>query len=481
MDAELTRIDSLLTTSEVEALFIRLSVEQLRAEAKQAGRELSDKIIVNHQAQSRIALRCEILRALCSGQAYRPMSLRLATSPRERQFCGIDGLDSVRIPSKSRLQTYATWLPEEMMRKILAQLLRSASTQAGSERMGLATQIELDLILMDTTCLEANIHFPVDWLLLRDAARTLLNAIKLIRKHALCARMTAPESFLARMNKLSIGMAMAGRKADSKAVKKAFLRTMKTLLDTIARHATRHRAELDKRWAETDLTRGQAEQILRRIDHIVAQIPGIKKQAHERIIGGRLVDNADKILSLYEADIHLIIRGKSGAQIEWGNTLHIAENADGLIIDHQLHREASPGDAKILRESIARIEALNIAPIHGIGTDKGFASRTNSKLLEEKDIFDGASPRDPAVHAAKLKEDPIFAAVQQRRAQTEGKIGNLKNDFLGGIPRIKGYKNRAAAVSWAVLAHNLRKLARLPQKQTDTREHLDEDEQKQAA
>ena len=56
------------------------------------------------------------------------MSLRLATSPRMRQFCGIDGIESVRIPSKCRLQTYATWLPEEMMRPILAQLLCCAST-----------------------------------------------------------------------------------------------------------------------------------------------------------------------------------------------------------------------------------------------------------------------------------------------------------------------------------------------------------------
>ena len=103
MDAELTRIDGLLATSGVEQLFIHLSVEQLRAEAKKGGYGLSDKIIANHQAQSRLALRCEILRALVSGQAYRPMSLRLAMSPRERQFCGIDGLDSVRIPSKSRL------------------------------------------------------------------------------------------------------------------------------------------------------------------------------------------------------------------------------------------------------------------------------------------------------------------------------------------------------------------------------------------
>ena len=86
--------------------------------------------------------------------------------------------------------------------------------------MGLATQIELGLVLMDTTCLGANVQFPSDWLRLRDAARTLLNAAKLIRRYSLSARMSAPETFFARMNKLSIGMAMDGRNADSKKLKR---------------------------------------------------------------------------------------------------------------------------------------------------------------------------------------------------------------------------------------------------------------------
>jgi hypothetical protein len=129
----------------------------------------------------------------------------------------------------------------------------------------------------------------------------------LIRKRGICARMEAPESFLARMNKLCIGMAMAGRKADSKRQKKTHLRAMKKLIDTIAAHARRHRAALDKRWAETDLSRGRAEQILRRIDHRCGQLCAIKKQALERIIGERQVANAEKILRLYEAEIHLII------------------------------------------------------------------------------------------------------------------------------------------------------------------------------
>jgi hypothetical protein len=475
-DRELTRIDGLLRTSEVEPLFLRLSVEQLRADAEKAAHTLTDTDIARHHEQSRLALRCEILRTLLLNQSYRGMSLRLAESPRCRHFCGIGELDRVRVPSKSRLQTYTHWLPEKMMREVLAQLLRGASTQAGSERMGLAAQIEFNLVLMDTTCLEANVHFPADWLLLRDAARTLLKATMLIRKRGICARMEEPESFLARMNKLCIGMAMARRKADSKRQKKTFLRAMKKLIDTIAAHARRHRVALDKHWAETDLSRGRAEQILRRIDHICGQLCAIKKQAHERIIGGRLVDNADKILSLYEADIHIILRGKAGAAFEVGNTLYIAEQEDGIIIDHDLHKPTSPGDAKILRESIARIEALDIAPIIGVSTDKGFASRANSKLLDEKNIFDATCPRDPAEHAQRLKEDPIFAAAQQRRAQTEGKIGNLKNDFLGGVLRVKGYENRAAAVNWAILAHNLRKIARLPQKQTDTRDYLAGDE-----
>lgn len=480
-DRELTRIEGLLRTSEVEPLFLRLSVEQLRAETEKAGHKLTVADIARHQEQSRLALRCEILRALLGQESYRNMSLRLSLSARERHFCGIDEIERVRIPSKSRLQTYTKWLPDKMMREVLAQLLRGASTQGGSERMGLAAQIEFNLVLMDTTCLKANVHFPADWLLLRDAARTLMKATILIRKRNICARMEAPESFLARMNKLSIGMAMAGRKTDSKRQKKAHLRAMKKLIDTIAAHARRHRAALDKHWAETDLTRARAEQILRRIDDICGQLCAIKKQAHERIIGERQVASADKILSLYEKEIHLIIRGKAGAAFEVGNTLHIAEQEDGLIIDHDLIKPVSPGDAKILRESIARIEALDLAPILGVSTDKQFASQANSKLLEEKGIFDATCPRDPGEHTRRLNDDPIFAAAQQRRAQTEGKIGNIKNHFLGGILRVKGYENRAAAVNWAILAHNLRKIARLPQKQSDAKEFIEDDELMAAA
>ena len=462
-EIQLERIDGLLRGSGVEALFVRLSLDALRAEDREAGVKLTDAHIARHQEQSRLALRCEVLRELLMRPAYRVMSRRLAESALCRRFCGIGEIDRVQVPGKSRLQTYSTWLAPEAMRAVLDELLRSAGSEPGAARMGLEARIELNLVLLDSTCLKANIHFPTDWVLLRDAVRTLMKATVLIRGRGICARMESPGSFLARMNKCCMAMAAAGRKPGSKKKKKALLRQMKALAKTIAAHARRHRAALDERWAQTGWSRGQTQQILRRIDGILGQLPAAIKQAHERIIGERPVASADKILSLYEKDLHVIVRGKAGAEVEFGNTLLLGENLDGIIVDHALLRDTSPGDTRLLGESLARIEALRIGPVQGISTDRGFASRANSRLLEEKGIFDATCPRDPAELTRRHRDDALFAACQRRRAQTEARVGILKNNFLSGQPRARGYGRRAAAVDWAVLAHNLRVIARLPQ------------------
>lgn len=462
-EIQLERIDGLLRGSGVEALFVRLSLDALRAEDREAGVELTDAHIARHQEQSRLALRCEVLRELLMRPAYRVMSRRLAESALCRRFCGIGEIDRVRVPGKSRLQTYSTWLAPEAMRAVLDELLRSAGSEPGAARMGLEARIELNLVLLDSTCLKANIHFPTDWVLLRDAVRTLMKATVLIRGRGICARMESPGSFLARMNKCCMAMAAAGRSPGSRKKKKAHLRQIKALAKTIAAHARRHRAALDERWAQTGWSRGQTQQILRRIDGILGQLPAAINQAHERIIGERPVASADKILSLYEKDLHVIVRGKAGAEVEFGNTLLLGENLDGIIVDHALLRDTSPGDTRLLGESLARIEALRIGPVQGISTDRGFASRANSRLLEEKGIFDATCPRDPAELTRRHRDDALFAACQRRRAQTEARVGILKNNFLSGQPRARGYGRRAAAVDWAVLAHNLRVIARLPQ------------------
>ena len=71
------------------------------------------------------------------------------------------------------------------------------------------------------------LHFPTDWVLLRDGVRTLMKATLLIRRAGLRARMEAPEAFLRRMNRLSIAMTQQGRRAGGKKARKRVLRQMK--------------------------------------------------------------------------------------------------------------------------------------------------------------------------------------------------------------------------------------------------------------
>jgi hypothetical protein len=457
---QLHRLDELLIASGVEKSF----VEQSLARYDQQFSAAKTKARVRHQRHSYRALRCNVLRGLL-GEDYRGMSRRLAECPLFRWFCGLEALAAVRVPGKSTLQDYAHWLPAETMRPLIEQLILAAQQPTGAAALELAHGLELETVWLDTTCLKTNIHFPVGWVLLGDAVRTLMKATRLIRTHGLKQRMEAPETFLKAMNRLSLQMTFARRAKESKKQRKKILRLMKQQIKVVAAHARRHRELLDREWNQTDWTRPQAEQVLRRMDGVLTLLPQAQKQAHERITGERRVDNADKVLSLYEPDTRVIVRGKAGAPVEFGNTLLLAEQRDGVIVDWQLHRASAPADARQLAASLARMEAAyGVGAIRALGTDRGCSSAANEALLKAKGIYDGICPKNPARLKERMAEEQLVK-LQRRRSQTEGRIAIFKNGFLGRPLRAKGFEHREMAVTWQVLTHNLWVLARLEQKQ----------------
>jgi hypothetical protein len=274
--------------------------------------------------------------------------------------------------------------------------------------------------------------------------------------------MPAPESFLRNMNQLCIQMSQVSRRyPEGKRGRKKVFRLIKRLVTTVRSHAQRYRELLDRNYAKTDWTRPQAEQVLRRMDHILTLLPRAQKQAHERIIGERPVPNRDKILSLYETDTRVIVRGKAGAEVEFGNKLFLSESPDGLIVDFLLAREGSPSDAPQLLDSVIRIEQALPVEIRRAVTDRGCDSADSRAFMEALSIKNRICPKSPRRLKERLREVE-FVRWQRRRAQTEGRIGILKNQFLGRPLRAKGFEHRELAVSWAVLAHNLWVLARMP-------------------
>jgi hypothetical protein len=247
------------------------------------------------------------------------------------------------------------------------------------------------------------------------------------------------------------------------------LREMKRVVTVVRAHAQRYHTLLDENWQATDWTRPQAEQVLKRIESVIEALPAAVKQAHERIIGERPVANDEKLLSLFEPDIHVIVRGKAGEEVEFGNLLVLGEQRDGLIIDWELFKEEVPADVRLVRPSVERVESGLQVAIKSLVTDRGFDNKTNVKWLEGRGTFAGLCPRDPRVLREAMKDED-FAQAQRRRAQTEARVAIFKNEFLGRPMRAEGFKNRALQVAWGVLTHNLWVLANKLREQRRIRE-----------
>jgi Transposase domain (DUF772) len=485
---QLTTIDELLRTSCVEDEFVTRSlkhwvktlsqseVEQMELSGEgQCGVIRLEELIggkqqVRFQQHSIRALRCTIARTLL-GESFRDFAARLADSPLLQWFCRVGQLDRVKVPAKSTLQRYGTWLPEEEMREVINGLLRKAGAalEDGKQVLDLEAPLDLSTMLLDTTCVKANIHFPVDWVLLRDGVKSLTQSVELIRSHGLKSRMCEPQEFITKINRLSMEMTHTRRKKSGKKERKRLLREMKRLVGVVRGHAQRYRTLLDENWQATDWTRRQAEQVLKRIDSVLEALPAAVRQAHERIIGERLVANDEKLLSLFEPDIHVIVRGKAGEEVEFGNLLVLGEQSDGLIMDWELFKEEVPADVRLVRPSVERVESGLKVAIKSLVTDRGFDNKTNVKWLEGRGTFAGLCPRDPRALREAMK-DEHFAQAQRRRAQTEARVAIFKNEFLGRPMRSEGFENRALQVAWGVLTHDLWVLAEKLREQRKIRE-----------
>jgi hypothetical protein len=362
-------------------------------------------------------------------------------------------------------------MPEVLDAAFATLLQKAASAPEGYDPLaehainllGFEVPTDLTAAWYDTTCHCPDIHFPVDWVQLGDCCRTLLKATLCIRKHGVKNRMGkgGPERLLHDLNQLNIALGNARRRKDSKSLRKKILREMKKFSSRMAHHARAHRELLDRHRAEkTDLTEAQAAQITGRIDHILAVLPKAKKQAHERIIGERRVASAEKVISVYEPDAKVIVRGKSGAEVEFGNQLVLGENAGGLIVYWKLCEDVRVDSNRML-EAIAATEASTGKRLEKVVADRGFSEEKMQAQLaiDRPDLADHICPLSPKKLAEK-KSDPEFMRSQTRRAQTEARVAIITNSYQRGRSLSKGLESQRQELRWVMLAHNLRLLAR---------------------
>jgi IS5 family transposase len=460
----LRRMNDLLVSSGVEQELVQHDIQcALRAAPGQA--ELTDRRRATIQTYAKRTLRCTVARIL-SNQSHRQFSAHVAESPLLQWFCGYDALEVIRVPSKSTLQRMESSIPQELLSQLNAILMHQAGqvSEDGQSALGLAEPIDLSLIWMDATCAQLDIHYPTDWALLRDGTRSIMRAIMVIRRHGLKRRMPDPTKFIAAMNQQAMAMSGAsrrGRGGDKAKARKRALRAMKRVAKKVVRHGERYLNALRRSLDQTDLSEAEAAVIINRLVKYLEMMPMAIHQAHERIIGERVVPNDEKILSLYEPHAEVYVRGKAGADAEFGLQLLLSESAEGLIVDCHLVPEGIQSDSTLLMPAIKRMRAaLGESVASTVVTDRGFSSAANSDALKALDIVDSTLPRNSGA-MQKMLASSTHRALHRRRAQTEARIGIFKANFLGDQLPTKGLVAQQRYVAWAALSHNLWVLGRL--------------------
>ena len=160
------------------------------------------------------------------------------------------------------------------------------------------------------------------------------------------------------------------------------------------------------------------------------------------------------------------VRGKAGAEVEFGSQLLLGASESGVIVDWERVNGSPKADTKMLGRSLDRLkQTAGGTSISSVCGDRGFDSKANRQLLENDGIYNAICPKAPGELKERMKEAE-FAGMQTRRSQTEARISICKNGFLGTPLLSKGHGNQSREVAWSVLAHNLWVIERLPRGRT---------------
>ncbi|MDF7809672.1 hypothetical protein P4E94_19695, partial [Pontiellaceae bacterium B12219] len=151
------------------------------------------------------------------------------------------------------------------------------------------------------------------------------------------------------------------------------------------------------------------------------------------------------------------VRGKSDAEVEFGNGLYLAEQTDGLIVDWKFMKDQPVSDSKLVKESTARLQET-YGTLRSYTGDRGFDAPQNTIHLEELNIINAICPRSIPRLKEQLEDDE-FCRLQKRRGSTEARIGLFKNAYLNRPMKSRGFVNRERRIGWSILTHNLWKLA----------------------
>lgn len=385
--------------------------------------------------------RCVILKQY-RNLTYEELAFHLEDS---RAFRAFAKLRTGQRPSGSTLQENIKALSEEAWEEA-ARIIVEYGKNQGIEK-GRAVRL-------DSTAVEANIHYPTDSSLLEDAIRVITRL--LIEGKRLTP---TPGYRFADHRRVVKKRAMKILNSKKEAERKKCYGELLQISEQVQGYAVAAIAVL------VAFVSAEAEQITHariiaeRLEHFVSALTRVMDQTRRRVMNGEKVPASEKIVSIFECHTDIIEKGNR--ETTYGHKLFVVGGSSGLILDCVMER-GNPADSAMFLPILDRQKGLFNRPPRQVSADGGFASRENLTEAKAQGITDVCFSKRKGVSVLEMvKSSWVYKKLRNFRAGIEANISVLKRAF--GLSRCTwtGLDGFEKYVRSAIISYNLLMLARL--------------------
>ena len=343
---------------------------------------------------------------------YEVLCREVADSISWQRFCRIPF--GTRVPHPTTLMKITTRCGDDAVAGLNEALLAKAAA---------AKLLRTDKVRADTTVVEAAVGYPTDSGLLAKAIGTMARTVARIKAAGGATRTRARDR-----------RRSAGRRARSITSK------------------------LRLRGAPPPPPLGN------HLDTMVGRTERVVAQARSRL-AGVMPESAHRLVSLHDADARPIRKGRLGKPVEFGYKAQIVDNADGVILDHNVEI-GNPADAPQLAPAIERITRRAGHSPRAVTADRGYGYASVERDLHALGVRSVAIPRasKPGAARREFEHRRAFRDKVKWRTGSEGRINHIKRSYGWNRTELTTIHGARTWCGHGVFAHNLVKIGALTAK-----------------
>jgi IS5 family transposase len=387
---------------------------------------------------------------------YESLCREVSDSITWRRFCRI-GLDG-QVPHPTTLMKLTTRCGSAAVEGLNEALLAKAAA---------AKVLRTNKVRVDTTVVQADVGYPTDSGLLAKAIGTMARSVERIKAAGGATRTRVRDRRRSAGRRArSIASKLRWRGQQQRDQAQGVVRRITGELAGIAEQAIGEATVAIRNArrtlrAATGPRKARLHRAIKHLDTLVGRTERVVAQTRSRL-AGVMPESASRLVSLHDVDARPIRKGRLGKPVEFGYKAQIVDNADGVILDHNLEI-GNPPDAAQLAPAIERITGRAGRIPRAVTADRGYGDAAVERDLHQLGVRSVAIPRRSTPSAARreFEHRRAFRDKIKWRTGSEGRINHLKRSYGWNRTELTGINGARTWCGHGVFAHNLVKISAL--------------------